>query len=239
MTSRFLIAAAFGLGVALLGAVALGLGREDVAVAQTNCSTTTGALSGVEIQMVEAINAERAKQGAGPLLVSPPLNDAAAWMAENFNLSAPSHFDHLGRGPSERARDCGYPGGAAENIAWGYGSVSSTLTGWMNSPGHRTNILNPRYVVIGVGNAGGTWVTNFGTVEGPGAYAVGSPPPPPPPATATPTQPGVPTQPPQVVSPTPSPTPTSVPTVQPQPDYRFLPSGVVVPRLRMPMLASE
>src|SRR5690606_10226474 len=130
--------------------------------------------------------------------------------------------------PSERARDCGYPGGAAENIAWGYGTVSSTLTGWMNSPGHRANILNSNYVAIGVGNVGGTWVTNFGLTPGPGAYEVGSAPPPPPPA--TPTVPTLPTQPPPPIV---SPTPSAMPTVQPQPDYNFLPSGVVVPRLRV------
>jgi uncharacterized protein YkwD len=57
---------------------------------------------------------------------------------------------------------------AAENIAAGHRSPADVVKGWMNSPGHRANILNCGFTQIGVGYAtGGThgtyWTQNFGT----------------------------------------------------------------------------
>ncbi len=62
---------------------------------------------------------------------------------------------------------------AAENIAWGsgaYGSPGSIFRAWMNSPGHRENILSPSYSAIGVGLVTGrleghrahVWTQHFG-----------------------------------------------------------------------------
>lgn len=52
---------------------------------------------------------------------------------------------------------------AAENIAKGYTTAQAVVDGWMNSPGHRQNILNAAYTEIGVGYAGGsnTWAQMF------------------------------------------------------------------------------
>src|SRR5207245_1441742 len=65
-----------------------------------------------------------------------------------------------GMGPAERLRACGYTFvnyGWGENIAynWGYGTQSPdvAVTSWMNSPGHRANILNPGFQGTGVGCA--------------------------------------------------------------------------------------
>ncbi len=209
MTHRLIAAAVLAVSLVVFGAVAWEMGRGNVAMAQTNCSTGGAGLSSSEAEMILLINAARAQNGAGPLLASPALNQAAAWMADDFSPSSPSHTDSLGRGPSERARDCGYPGDAAENIAWGYGSASSAFTGWMNSQGHRGNILNPSYNVIGVGQSGSTWVANFGLIVDDGAFEVtgASEPPPPPPPTLVPLQ---------------------IPTPEP-----------VVPRIKLPMLARQ
>lgn len=253
MTHRMVAAAVLALSLVVFGAVAWETGG-NVALAQSNCSTGSAGLSSSEAEMILLINAARAQNGAGPLLASPALNQAAAWMAGDFNPGAPSHTDSLGRGPSQRAQDCGYPGQAAENIAWGYGSANSAFNGWMNSSGHRANILNPSYQVIGVGQVGSTWVANFGLTVDSGAFEVtgGSPPPPPPPTqqpTATPTPFSLPTNPPSSNPPPPAggagnpaaPQPTNTPVASPtqywNPDARVYPG--VVPRIKVPMLARQ
>lgn len=67
----------------------------------------------------------------------------------------------------QRIRDCGYDGGAGENIAYGYRTPQDVFQGWLNSPGHRKNIENASYRVLGVGAAVNDdgriyWVQNFG-----------------------------------------------------------------------------
>jgi len=49
-----------------------------------------------------------------------------------------------------------------ENIAWGYDTSEAVVNGWMNSEGHRSNILNGNYTDIGIGYNNGYWVQNFG-----------------------------------------------------------------------------
>lgn len=44
-----------------------------------------------------------------------------------------------------------------ENIAYGYGSQASVFNAWMNSPGHRANILRPQFTYMGLGFAPGNW----------------------------------------------------------------------------------
>ena len=46
---------------------------------------------------------------------------------------------------------------AGENIAWGYRSPQAVVDGWMNSPGHRANILNEDFHQMGVGVVPGQW----------------------------------------------------------------------------------
>jgi uncharacterized protein YkwD len=85
------------------------------------------------------------------------------------------YFDHTdpeGRTPTDRMRDAGFRGSAtAENIATGYDSAQRAFAGWMQSDGHRANILDCDYNRVGIGYdpgrissqwGGGTWVQNFG-----------------------------------------------------------------------------
>jgi uncharacterized protein YkwD len=120
-------------------------------------------------QMLAAVNAERARQNLAPLAACPRLDRAAQGYAEV--MASTRHFDHTGLDGStltSRARDAGYlPAGGgwsvAENIAQGYPDVAAVMTGWMNSPGHRANILSPGLAHLGVGRAGGDyWVQDFG-----------------------------------------------------------------------------
>jgi len=131
--------------------------------ALTNCTTTEDGLNADELQMLSLINNARAAAGVPALKPSPGLNRAAAWKStDQTTMATLSHTDSLRRLPSARASDCGYPGGAAENIAWGFPSAQATFNAWMASSGHKANILNATYVVIGLGEHGSSWTTDFG-----------------------------------------------------------------------------
>ena len=205
----------------LLVAGVLALGAPQGAVAQSTCSGGDASLDAEEQAFVGIINQYRADNGLGPLAVSPNLNRTAAWHAQDMATNNRfGHTDSLGRGPSERAAACGYPGQAAENIAAGtnWDTAQEAFQAWRSSSGHNANMLTSYYVTIGVARAhsasstyGWYWVTNFGIVDDGGA------PPATPTATATsipPTNtPVPPTSTPALATPTPvPPTSTPVPT---------------------------
>lgn len=213
------LAIAAGVLMLALATAGLPLPRAFPARALVNCDTSAEGLTSSELEMFSLINAERTKAGVPSLKISPGLNRAAAWKSADSSASGHSlsHQDSLGRMPPARARDCGYPGGAAENIAYGFPSAAATLTAWMGSPGHRANILNSTYKMIGIGLHGSAWTTNFGFADDSGATA---PPPPPPPTTAPATQPPPP--------PTATATATKVPTATPTREPIFPAAGVRV-----------
>jgi uncharacterized protein YkwD len=68
-----------------------------------------------------------------------------------------SHDDPgTGKSPTDRIRDAGYLPSSngwctGENIAWGQSSAAAVVNWWMNSPGHRANILKPEFMHLGVG----------------------------------------------------------------------------------------
>jgi uncharacterized protein YkwD len=87
-------------------------------------------------------------------------------------MAARNFFDHNnpdGKSPFDRMTAAGYRYRmAAENIAAGYATPQAVVDGWMNSPGHRANILNCGLTQIGVGYAtGGSyrtyWTEDFAT----------------------------------------------------------------------------
>lgn len=121
------------------------------------------------------VNSERTSRGLGPLVDNAQLASAAQAHADD--MVARRYFSHTsmdGRTFDQRIRGAGYAGSVmAENIAWGGGSLGTprqTVSGWMNSGGHRANILNValRDSGIGVaqgtpqGGSGGTYVHDFG-----------------------------------------------------------------------------
>ncbi len=138
--------------------------------APTTLPTTAGPSGddgAIQQQVLDATNAERAANGCGPLRLDPLLNRAADGHSED--MAARDYFDHAdpeGRGPGVRIDAVGYPHrGWGENIAAGYGSAEAVVTGWMNSPGHRANILNCAFDEIGIGYAepGRYWTQLFAT----------------------------------------------------------------------------
>lgn len=121
----------------------------------------------VEAAVADLVTSERAEAGCGSLERDSRLDTAARLHAEDMAVN--DYFDHTsqdGRSPTDRAAEQGYEGGVGENIAAGYPDAASVMEGWMDSEGHRANILNCDYSVIGIGVADrdGTlyWVQNFG-----------------------------------------------------------------------------
>jgi uncharacterized protein YkwD len=110
------------------------------------------------------VNSERSRAGVSALRYDPALARAAQAHAED--MLARSYFDHVspdGRRFSDRAAAAGYQGFATgENIAQGQRSATEVMSSWMNSAGHRRNILSSDSNEIGVGVAQRTWVQVFG-----------------------------------------------------------------------------
>ena len=95
------------------------------------------------------VNIERQKVGAKPLRLSDDLLRAAAIRAaeqvKRFSHTRPNgtpFYTVLVRGQNTTL---------GENVAIGQASPKKVMTDWMNSPGHRKNILNPQYKELGVG----------------------------------------------------------------------------------------
>ncbi|MFI9400640.1 CAP domain-containing protein [Nocardia sp. NPDC052316] len=122
--------------------------------------------------VVSLTNNERAKAGCPALKVESRLTRAAQGHSED--MAAGGFMDHnSSKGdPGDRIRATGYRAQTwAENIAAGQRSASEVVNAWMNSAGHRANILNCGLRDIGVGYAksgNGTpyWTQNFGTSNG-------------------------------------------------------------------------
>jgi uncharacterized protein YkwD len=102
--------------------------------------------------VLSAINAERAKAGCGPLRVNPKLMAAARSHARS--MADQNFFGHAGRDGSRmssRIKRQGYSyRSAAENIAAGQRSAGEVVRSWLQSSGHRRNILNCRMEETGI-----------------------------------------------------------------------------------------
>ncbi len=92
-------------------------------------------------------------RGEAPLRCDPEMSTVAR--AHSADMCERDYFDHTsldGRSPFDRMRDAGIRFGAAgENIAWGQPTAAAVHDAWMNSSGHRRNILNGGYRRSGVG----------------------------------------------------------------------------------------
>jgi uncharacterized protein YkwD len=128
-------------------------------------SPAPGSPSAPADRVVELVNQARADAGCNPLKVEPPLTTAATGHSDD--MAARKYFDHTtpeGVSFDERIKAAGYPLPSAENIARGQKNAEQVMKDWLNSPGHRANILNCTYKVIGVGlNPNGFyWTQDFG-----------------------------------------------------------------------------
>lgn len=167
-------------------------------------------------RLLDLLNDQRQSNGLNRL----PFSQALANAAHTHNVTMDtcavtqaigSCFLHQLPGepdPIQRMRNAGWPYSGGENIGWGYLTVDDMVVGWMNSQGHRDNILNPNATAFGPdffdgSNGGGNWKRFFYTLD----VGIGGSPP--------------------GGSPTPVPAPTPTPSDAPHWDagaaYRFQP----------------
>lgn len=103
-------------------------------------------------QVVRLVNEERAKAGLPALTVDAGASNAAQVRAKEIAVSF-SHTRPNGSSFSTALTEAGAGfRGAGENIAYGQTTPEKVMEGWMNSSGHRANILNGNYTAIGVGH---------------------------------------------------------------------------------------
>jgi uncharacterized protein YkwD len=94
-------------------------------------------------QVLKLVNAERKKAGLNELI----WDDTVAEIEKSFSHTRPD-----GRTFGTAITDLGITyRGAGENIAWGQKTPETVMNAWMNSEGHRANILNPNFKKLGVG----------------------------------------------------------------------------------------
>lgn len=116
--------------------------------------TTGGVISAYEAEVIRLVNEIRRQNGLGELTASAELSHVARLKSQDmhdkgyFDHTSPTYgsaFDMLRSfGISYRT--------AGENIAYGYSTPQAVVDAWMNSSGHRANILNASYTQIGVGH---------------------------------------------------------------------------------------
>ncbi|GAB2818082.1 hypothetical protein GCM10027176_23350 [Actinoallomurus bryophytorum] len=130
-------------------------------------AATPGKNLSAEAQAVQLTNVQRTKNGCSALRVDSRLRTAAR--AHSKDMHVRNYFEHNspdGKTPWDRIKAAGYTQAGAENIAEGYATAQAVVTGWMNSPGHRANILNCSLKAVGIGveyGSGGPWWTqDFG-----------------------------------------------------------------------------
>ncbi len=139
---------------------------------------TAASLSATRRETLCLLNRERAQRGLRPLRLSPSLSQASA--AHSRNMVRKRFFEHgnfVARILNARYVTRRQAWALGENIAWGTGSLGTpaqTVRAWMQSPGHRANILSRRFRDIGIGIALGapavvhassgaaTYTTDFG-----------------------------------------------------------------------------
>ncbi|MDK0520611.1 CAP domain-containing protein [Streptomyces sp. ML-6] len=135
----------------------------------TSTPTADAPATEAAARVLALVNDEREKAGCSPLTLDAELTKAAR--AHSEDMAAHRNMSHTGSDgstPGDRITDAGYEWRAyGENVAHGYDTPESVMAGWMDSPGHRSNILDCSFEEIGVGLAGpgDYWTQDFGTAR--------------------------------------------------------------------------
>jgi len=131
----------------------------------TTTSDSSSSARTFEQEVIRLTNEERSAGGCGPLTNNDKLHTAA--LDHSVDMAENNYFSHTSQDGSsmvDRIERQGYRWRSlAENIAAGYRSPASVVDGWMNSSGHRANIMNCDLTEIGVGFHDYYWTQNFGT----------------------------------------------------------------------------
>ncbi|CVK18698.1 CAP domain-containing protein [Sporomusa sphaeroides] len=121
------------------------------------------AITGDERLGIDLLNRDREKQGLPRLSADAKLSQVARKHAKDMAQNKYfSHTNRKGQSPFDRMKEDGITyRSAAENIAYN-SSIAAMQAAWMNSPGHRTNILNSQYTHVGLG----LYTASDGTIYG-------------------------------------------------------------------------
>jgi uncharacterized protein YkwD len=120
-----------------------------------------------EVQLVDLINQERTSRGLSVLALDPRLMAAA--QAHSQDMASRNFFDHIGSdgsNPGDRITRQGYQWlFFAENLACEYVAPEDVVQGWLESSGHRANMLapEPEHIGVGVADEPGTDCTPYWT----------------------------------------------------------------------------
>jgi uncharacterized protein YkwD len=184
MFSRRNAATALAVAVAALAAPAgARASAHDAPCPGADVVPTSGTIGVAAHATLCLLNNERAAAGLHPLTEAPGLTQPSA--AYSARMVAENFFAHVapdGATLTDRLEASGYidPDGdwtVGENLAWGQGDLGTPRNiaiAWMNSPGHRTNILTGEFTEVGLGivpgtpgdpSWGATYTTDFGAVE--------------------------------------------------------------------------
>lgn len=126
--------------------------KPDTTTPDTSIPSNSG-LSQIEAEVVKLVNIERQKEGLAPLVADSLLSSVARKKSQD--MATNNYFSHTSPtygSPFDMMKSFGVKyNTAGENIARGQLTAQSVMNGWMNSSGHRANIMNPSFKKIGVG----------------------------------------------------------------------------------------
>ena len=132
---------------------------------QINIPSVPSSTTAYEAEVVRLVNQRRAEHRLKPLTQDWELSRVARYKSQDMkDLGYFSHTSPTYGSPFQMMKSFGISyRTAGENIAKGYASPEAVVNAWMNSPGHRANILNSTYTHIGVGfvASGNYWTQMF------------------------------------------------------------------------------
>ncbi len=138
----------------------------DIASASTTSTkaqSSSSVVSAYAKEVVSLVNKERKKAGLKPLVIHTNLTKMAVAKAKDMNTN--KYFSHTSPtygSPFDMMKKFGITFNyAGENIAKGQKTPAEVVKAWMNSPGHRANIMNKNFTLIGVGYVNGYWAQAF------------------------------------------------------------------------------
>lgn len=143
--------------------IASNIKKSNPSKASSNKKTTlASSMQAVEQEVVRLVNIERKKAGLKPLIGDSQISSVARKKSQD--MCDNNYFDHQSPtygSPFDMLKKFGISyHTAGENIAAGQTTAAKVMDSWMNSPGHRANILNPNFTRIGVGFVkGGSYAT--------------------------------------------------------------------------------
>ncbi|WP_308638504.1 CAP domain-containing protein [Paenibacillus silvisoli] len=129
--------------------------------------STSAETGTIQQQILQAVNAERAKAGLGALTLNASLSKVAQTKSQDMrDKNYFSHDSPTYGSPFDMMKQFGINYSyAGENIAAGQKGVQAVMTAWMNSPGHKANILSPNFTQLGVGYAPGGNMSPYWTQQ--------------------------------------------------------------------------